>query len=173
MTQDEIIQMMESVYSKSDYDFLFKKATNDPAFFHQIWEIASGKPEEQSWRYLWILDHATEKNNSNLFPILDQLYEILLKTNNESVIRQCMKLILRCPVNEDYAGALLDRCVQWMNDPKAKISSQCLGMEFFYQCTLLYPEMAPELLAHIDDIMERSPSAGYKARMRQIMAQLQ
>jgi hypothetical protein len=173
MTRDEIMQMMESVYSKYDYDFLFKKATSEPGFFCQIWEIASEKPEEQSWRYLWILDHATEKNNSNLFPILGQLYKIVLKTNNESVIRQCMKLILRCPVNEEYAGELLDHCAQWMNNPRAKISSQCLGLEFFFRCTCLYPEMVPELLAHIDDIMERAPSAGYKARMKQIRAQLQ
>ena len=137
-----------------------------------VWDIAREMPDEEAWRYLWILDHATEKNNIPLFPILDDLYKMVLKTENESVIRQTLKLILRCPVSEDYAGELLDRCVKWMNDPKAKISSQCLGLEFFYQCTLLYPEMAPELLAHIDDIMERTPSAGYKVRLKQIVVQL-
>jgi hypothetical protein len=172
MKKEEVIKMLESVYSKSDYEFLFKKAETDPEFFNLVWDIAREMPEEQSWRYLWILDHATEKDNTNLVPFLEDLYKMVLKTDNESVIRQTMKLILRCPVNEDYAGELLDRCVKWMNDPKAKISSQCLGLEFFYQCTCLYPEMTPELLAHIDDIMERTTSAGYKVRLKQIMAQL-
>jgi hypothetical protein len=171
-TRNEIELMLESVYSKADYEFLFKKAETNPEFFYMVWDIASEKPDDQSWRYLWILDHATEKNNTHLFPILDGLYKIVLKTNNESVIRQTMKLILRCPICEDYAGELLDRCVKWMNDPKAKISSQCLGLEFFFKTCQLYPEMASELLAHIDDIMERTPSAGYKVRLRQIRNQL-
>ena len=173
MTREEIIQLLESVYSKADYDFLFQKAEIDPEFFYMVWNIAREMPDEEAWRYLWILDHATEKNNSHLFSILDDVYKMVLKTENESVIRQTMKLILRCPVNEEFAGELLDRCVKWMNDPKAKISSQCLGLEFFYQTCKVYPEMAPELLAHIDDIMERTPSAGYKVRLKQIMVQLQ
>jgi len=173
MTKEEIVQMLEAVYSKADYEFLFKRATNDPEFFNSVWDIARELPDEDSWRYLWILDHATEKNNSNLFPILDDLYKMVLKTTNESVIRQTMKLILRCPVDEEYAGELLNRCVEWMNDPKAKISSQCLGLEFFFKTCQIYPEMAPELLAYIDDIIERSPSAGYKVRLRQIRSQLQ
>jgi hypothetical protein len=173
MTREEIIQMLEAVYSKADYDFLFKKAESDPEFFYMVWEIAFELPDEESWRYLWILDHATEKNAFNLFAILDGLYKMVLKTEHESVIRQVMKLILRCPVNEEYAGELIDHCIKWMNDPKAKISSQCLGLEFFFKTCQLYPEMVPELLAYIDDIMERTPSAGYKVRLRQIRNQLQ
>jgi hypothetical protein len=169
MKKEEVIQMLESVYSKSDYEFLFKKAESDPEFFKTVWDIAREMPDSQSWRYLWILDHATEKNNTHLFPILDDLYKMVLKTENESVIRQTMKLILRCPISEDYAGELLDRCVKWMNDPKAKISSQALGLEFFYQTCKVYPEMAPELIAYIDDILERSsPSAGYTVWLKRI-----
>jgi hypothetical protein len=55
-----------------------------------------------------------------------------------------------------------------MNNPKAKISGQALGLEFFYESCKLYPEMTPELTAYIDDILERSPSAGYCIRLNQI-----
>lgn len=79
-----------------------------------------------------------------------------------------MKLILRCDINEDYAGELLDRCIKWMNDPKSKVSSQGLGLEFFYRITQLYPEMAPELIAIINDIMERSPNKGYIVQLKKI-----
>jgi len=169
MTRNEIELFFESEYSKVDYEFLFEKAKNEPEFFFMIWDIARQKPDNQSWRYLWVLDHATEKNNTHIFPILDDLYKMVLKTNNESVIRQAMKLILRCPINEEYAGELLERCVKWMNDPKAKISSQALGLEFFHQTCKVYPEMAPELIAHIDDILERgSPSAGYSLWLKKI-----
>jgi len=172
MTKEEVTQMLDAVYSKADYEFLFKKAETDADFFFLVWNIAYEIPEDQSWRYLWILDHATEKNNANLMPILDDLYKWVLKTNHESVLRHTLKLILRCPVNEDYAGELLDRCVKWMFETKAKISSQCLGLEFFFKCCQLYPEMAPELLAYIDEISARTTSAGYKVRLKQIRTQL-
>jgi hypothetical protein len=172
MNREEVIEMLEAVYSKADYDFLFKKAEADPEFFSLVWNISCELPDEEAWRYLWILDHATEKNNFYLQGILDDLYKRVIKSDNESVIRQVMKLILRCQVKEEYVGELLDRCIKWMNDPKAKISSQCLGLEFFYRTCLLYPEMSPELLAYIEDILERKPSAGYQVRLKQIRSQL-
>jgi len=169
MTSNEIEILLESVYSKADYDFLFLKAKEDQDFFNQIWAIAKEQPFDKAWRLLWIMDHATEKKNDFILPILDEVYSMVLKTNNESYIRQGMKLILRCPVNEDFAGELLERCIGWMNDPKAKISSQALGLEFFHQTCKVYPEMAPELIAYIDDILERSsPSAGYTLWLKKI-----
>jgi hypothetical protein len=173
MNTKELKNFLDNAYSKQEYDYLFEKATNDQDFFMTTWALAKSLPDEKAWRVLWILDHATEKQNSFIFPILDEVYRCAVKTKNESMVRQTMKLILRCPVNEEYAGELLERCVEWMNDPKAKISSQCLGLEFFYKTCLLYPEMAPELLAYINDIIERSPSAGYKLRLKQIRSQLQ
>jgi len=173
MNQDELKEFLDAAYSKADYDYLFLKATKEQDFFMTVWELAIQQPDSKAWRLLWILDHATEKRNDFIFPILDELYRRILKTKDESFIRQVMKLILRCPVNEDFAGELLEKCVEWMNDPKAKISSQCLGLEFFYKTCLLYPEMAPELIAHIDDILERTPSAGYKVRLKQIRSQFQ
>ena len=172
MTKEEIEQILEAVYSKADYEFLFSKAEREQDFFYQIWEIAKGQPFEKAWRLLWIMDHATEKRNDYILPILNDIYSMVLITNNESYVRHGMKLILRCPIQEDFAGALLDRCIVWMNDPKAKISSQGLGLEFFYQTCKLYPEMAPELIAHIDDILERSPSAGYKVMLKRIRREL-
>jgi hypothetical protein len=173
MNISEIEDFLAGAYSKADYEILFKKATDDEAFFKTIWEMASQQPDHQSWRLLWILDHATEKSNRFIFPILEQLYQRVLKTTNESFIRQSMKLILRCPVNEDYAGELLERCVGWMTDPKLKISSQCMGLEFFYRVCKLYPEMKPELLAHIESIEEWATSAGYKHQLKEIRKQLQ
>lgn len=169
---EEVEQLLNSIYSKAEYDVLFDEASKDQQFFNQLWEIIQQKPDEQAWRIMWILDHATEKKNDFILPILDEVYKRVLKTKNESVIRQSMKLILRCPVNEDYAGELLERCIEWMNDPKAKVSSQGLGLEFFFRVCQIYPEMKPELLAHIDEMMERSPSAGMKVRLREIRGQL-
>ncbi len=173
MTTEELKKFIDTAYTKQEWDYLFEKATKDQGFFMTVWKLAKSLPDEKSWRILWILDHATEKQNNFIFPILDELYLRVLKTKNESMVRQTMKLILRCPIIEDYAGELIERCIEWMNNPKAKISSQCLGLEFFYQTCLLYPEMAPELLAYIEDIIERSPSAGYKLRLKQTRSQLQ
>jgi hypothetical protein len=173
MTANELEAILASAYLRSDYDFLFRKAEREQDFFNLVWSLSKEKPFDSSWRLLWILDHATEKNSDFILPILDELYELVLETENESYIRQAMKLILRCRIREHYATQLLERCIQWMTNPKAKISSQALGLEFFYQVCSLYPEMAPELLAYIEDIMDRNPSAGYRIRLLQIRQSLE
>jgi len=168
MTVNELETVLASAYSRSDYDFLFKKAEREQDFFNQIWSLSKEKPFNSSWRLLWILDHATERKNDFILPILDELYALVLETNNESYIRQSMKLILRCPLKEQYISLLLDRSIEWMINPRSKISSQALGLEFFYQVCLVYPEMTPELLAYIEDMTERNPSAGFRVRLSQI-----
>ncbi len=168
MTNNELEAILASAYSRSDYDFLFQKAEREQDFFNTVWSLSKEKPFGRSWRLLWILDHATEKNNAFIFPILDELYRLVLETDHESYIRLAMKLILRCPLNEQYLSQLLDRSIEWMNNPKSKISNQALGLEFFYQVCLIYPEMTPELLAYIDDLFDRNPSAGYRVRLKQI-----
>lgn len=172
MTRQEIEKLLNSAYSKAEYDFLFLKAEKEQDFFNIIWEISEEMADSKAWRLLWILDHATENNNAFIFPILDKLYKNVIKTKNESYIRQGMKLILRCPVEEDYITDLLDRSIEWMNNKKANISTQAFGLEFFYRVCMIYPEMAPELVAYIDDILDRSPSAGYKIRLNVIRVEL-
>jgi len=171
--EKEIEDLLSALYSKADYEIMFQRAAKEKELFLTLWEIIKEKPEKESWRIMWILDHGSEKSNEFIFLILDELYAKLLKSNNESFIRHAMKLILRCPINEDYAGELLDRCVGWMNDPKAKVSSQGLGLEFFYRVCQLYPEMKPELLAHMDEMQERQPSAGMKVMLREVRAKLE
>ena len=168
MTPKEIETFLASAYSMADYELLFQRAADNQKIFNTLWEMVKKGPDKKTWRFLWIMDHATEKQNDFILPILDEVYMMVLKTNNESVVRHTMKLILRCPVNEEYAGELLDRCSSWMNNPKSKISSQVLGMEFFYRTCQLYPEMAPELITLIDDLLERSPSAGFKSKLKKI-----
>ncbi|MBN2807475.1 MAG: hypothetical protein JXR22_12530 [Prolixibacteraceae bacterium] len=167
-TVNDIEHLLKSEYSAADVKILFDLAARDETFFHMIWDMARSKPDRDAWRLLWILDHATEKSNRLIFPILDELYRWAIRTRNESIIRQTMKLILRCPLLEEEAGELLDRCVAWMNNPKAKISSQAMGLEFFFRVCQQYPEMKPELLAHIEAMHERHPSAGMQVRLREI-----
>jgi hypothetical protein len=172
MNREMVDDFLASNYSKTEYELMFQRTEENQELFNLLWTMAGEQKQNRSWRLLWILDHASEKKNDFILPILDEVYQLILQTTNESYIRHGMKLILRCPVKEEYASALLDCCVKWMNNPKAKISSQVYGLEFFYKTCELYPEMAPELLAYIEDILERNPSAGYRVRLNQIRIKL-
>lgn len=170
--KEKIHQLLKDLYFKEDYEFLTEQAKANQDIFNFIYDFQKSIPEKDRWRVLWILDHASEEHFELIVPILDDLYAVALKTTNESIIRQTMKLILRQSVNEKYAGELLERCVEWMLNPKAKISSQVLGLEFFFQVTKIYPELSTELLTYIDQILEETPSAGYKNRLLKIRKQL-
>ncbi len=175
MTLDEkekLYAQLKDLHFNEDYDFFIQAASKDQTLFIEIFNFLKTLKEKDQWRILWLLDHASENNFDYILPILNDLYKLVLKTNNESNIRQGMKLIFRHPIDEEYAGELLERCIQWMLNPKAKISTQVSGLEFFYRTTLLYPELKNELLTYIDQIMEESPSAGYKNRLSKIKNEL-
>ncbi|MDA3817763.1 MAG: hypothetical protein PF486_10330 [Prolixibacteraceae bacterium] len=172
MSPQDIDDFLENAYLKAEYELMFQKAEHDRDLFMTLWKHVRQNPKGKTWRLLWILEHATEKDNTFITPILDELYDLVLQTENDSYLRIGLKMIMRCPINEDYAGALLDKCIEWINNSKMKVGTRAMGLEFFFRICMLYPEMAPELLAIIDEHMERSPSAGLKSRMQQIRKQL-
>jgi hypothetical protein len=165
--------VIESNYQRNEFELLIQKATADQAFCMALWDIAKQHKGQKIWRYLWMIDRATERNPQWIEPIVDDVYQLLLFTKNESVIRHTMKLVLRCPLNEEHITTLLDKSIAWMNNPAAKISSQVLGLEYFRRVCKLYPEMCPELLSLVEHILERGEiSSGYKNRLRKVWAEL-
>lgn len=165
MTVSEFQSIIEQRFSKQILNYLVQETAKNPELFRRVWELGKDKNFKQSWRCLWIIDCLTEKNQTYIVPILDEIYQLLLTTNNESTIRFTMKFILRCDLKEEHIPILLDKSIAWMNNPKSKVSSQVLGLEYFRRVCLLYPEMKQELRVIIEDQLERSPSAGYKNRL--------
>lgn len=172
MNAKDIETFLEETYFKAEYELMFQKTTGNRELFLSLWNFVKENPKGKTWRLLWIMEHATEKDNSLIFEILDELHELALKTNNDSYRRIGLKMILRCPLHEEYAGLMLDKCIEWINNPKVKVGTRALAFEYFSRTCQQYPEMAPEMLAIIDEQMERSPSAGLKSRMMQIRKQL-
>ncbi|MDA3880767.1 MAG: hypothetical protein PF436_10295 [Prolixibacteraceae bacterium] len=172
MNAKEIEIFLNEAYRKADYELMFQKAAHDEELFFTLWQVIKEKPGGKNWRLFWIMEHATEKNNSYLTSILDELYEFILQAESDSYLRIGFKMIMRCSISEEYAGALLDKCIQWINNPKIKVGTRAMALEFFFRTCQLYPELTPELLAIIDQHMERAPSAGLKSRMLQIRKQL-
>ena len=168
----DIEKFLDEAYFKAEYELMFQKTTNNRELFLALWNIVKEKPKGKTWRLLWIMEHATEKDNTLIFEILNDLHELVLKRDNDSYRRIGLKMILRCPLQEELTGPLLDKCIEWINNPKVKVGTRALAFEYFSRTCQLYPEMAPELLAIIDEQMERTPSAGLKSRMQQIRKQL-
>lgn len=172
MRTKEIERFLEEAYFKAEYELMFQKTADNHLLFLTLWNIVKEKPKGKTWRLLWIMEHATEKDNSFILDILDELHQLVIEINNDSYRRIGLKMILRCPLHEEYAGLMLDKCIEWINNPKVKVGTRALAFEYFFRTCQLYPEMTPEMLAIIDEQMERSPSAGLKSRMQQIRKQL-
>lgn len=160
--------IIEEGVSKRTLNYLVAETKKDQKLFNWLWKFGKDESYKQNWRCLWIIDNVTEKDNAPLKPILDEIYQLLIFTENESLVRFALKFILRFDLIEEYIPTLLDKSTAWMCNPKAKISSQVLGLEYFRRVCILYPEMKPELHATIEDQLERSPSAGYKNRLLRV-----
>jgi hypothetical protein len=172
MKAQDIDKFLDEAYFKAEYELMFQKTAGNRELFLTLWNIIKENPKGKTWRLLWIMEHATEKDNSLIFEILDELHDLVLNTNNDSYRRIGLKMTLRCPLQEGHIGLMLDKCIEWINNPKVKVGTRALAFEYFSRTCQRYPEMAPEMIAIIDEQMERSPSAGLKSRMKQIKKQL-
>lgn len=165
ITDEKLLQLIKDARFKGDFEWIFKKAREENKFFMQVWNLAIRKTEVPAWRLLWIMDHATEKSNDFLQPILNDLYKYVLESDDESNIRLGTKLILRCQLVDEYIPPMLEKSIEMMTAPKSQVSNQVQSLEFFLQVCRIYPDMSTELIAYIEEALSHKPSTGYKYRL--------
>ena len=168
MDRKELEQILRDIYSKEGIYELADRASKDQAIFLHLWEITKEMPFHKAWRASWVMDHATDKDVRFLYDIIDEVYELFPGLNNESLIRHFLKFLLKCPINVDLGLPVLDKCLEILNNPKAKVAGRGWSLQYFFEFTKVYPDMKYELLGVIDDLHDKEPSAGMKVFMRRI-----
>ncbi len=133
-----------------------------------------GENQTLAFRSSYTLHKAEEKRPGLLKNYYGKMIEAMPSLHNESVIRSFQNIIITAGVkdlSDGEQGILADSCFSWLNDPASAIAIKAYSMELIYQLSEIYPELAIELVASINNNME-SGSAGVKARGRMILKKL-
>jgi len=96
---------------------------------------------------LWVLTKATDKELSQLQPMLNELIDLALNTENSSVRRLSMNIILRLQFKEeDLRTDFLDFCLEHAVDKAEYPGIQSVAIKLAYKMCSFYPELKAELI---------------------------
>ena len=100
---------------------------------------------------LWTLTKATDLELSQLQPILHQLIDRAMSTENSSVRRLSLNVAYRLQLTEeDLRTDFLDFCLEHMQDVNEYPGIQSLCMKFAYRISAFYPELMGELMRTVE-----------------------
>ena len=166
---DSIQYLFKKGIHLDDLHFWMEACAKDREDFLRFWAVAKDPTEEFAWRALWVLEHAIKKNNALLDLIIEELYPLLIQTDNNSLLRIGLKLVTLRPLSsEDIVGQLLNKCEEILLNTKMPIATRANSLQFIFEFCKVEPDFANELQALIDHIADHEASAGMKARMRLI-----
>ncbi len=168
---------IEALFNKSmqldDLHFWMEVcATNKDAFL-SFWVITNDPQQKHAWRALWVIEHAIKRNNKMLDLIFEDLYPLLIKTKNNSILRMGLKLAILRPIpNNDTSGKLLIKCERLLGNSKIPIATRVNSLQFIFELCKTEPDFTKELEALMSHISEHEQSAGMKSRIRLIRKEL-
>lgn len=101
----------------------------------------------------WCLTKATDKELSQLQPILNELIDLALTTTSSSVCRLSLNIIERLEMKEeDLRSDFLDFCLEHMADADELPGIQSLSMKLAYRMCKFYPELLAEFKATLESM---------------------
>lgn len=96
---------------------------------------------------LWTLTKATDAELAQLQPILNKLIDLALTTDNSSVRRLSMNIIVRLRIEQDDLRTdFLDFCLEHAVDVTEYPGIQSLAIKLAYKMCSFYPELMEELV---------------------------
>ena len=116
----------------------------------------------------WILIHIQKANPLFVEPFQNKLIDVILKSSNQSVLRNCCN-ILQSISKTDYREAeLLDRIIDFIKSNDNKVALQVYSLYCLIPFVKAYPELKTELSSLVRlAVNERTPA--YKVAVRKFL----
>ena len=101
----------------------------------------------------WVLTKASDEELLQLYPLLNDLISLALTTNNGSLCRLTLNIILRLPLaKEDVRTDFLDFCLEHMVRLDTPPGTQALCMKIAHRLCSFYPELNDEFMRIIQSL---------------------
>lgn len=114
----------------------------------------------------WILIHITLFNKKLVEEYhKDFIDTVLMEESNQTVLRNCVSILVQFDLMEYKEGELIDRLISFIKSGENKVALQVYSIQMFLKYLLKYPELKDEFTSIVDLYREgRSPA--YQAAVR-------
>lgn len=141
---------------------------HSPKRIEELWQIATSDVTN-SWRAAWALSHINEKQRDLLTPYLTEIIAIVVSTNNLSLKRELIKILLEHPLPEDPSAQLLDSSIATITSRTVPVGLRMYSMSVVDKYCDRYPELTAEFMVILDEIISEPPSVGMKGWAKRLV----
>jgi len=139
-------ERLKGAYSEGEAMAIYKEVKETGDFLSFTQSYIYDEDYQVARNALWGLTKATGKELSQLQPILNELIENAMKTDNSSVRRLTLNIIERLKMEEDdLRSDFLDFCLDHMQDVNEFPGIQSICMKLAHRMCKFYPELMDEL----------------------------
>lgn len=118
----------------------------------------------------WALTKANEDELMSLLPHTDELFNLAIITNSNSIRRMILNVIERLPLTEECLRTdFLDFCLDHMADSGTPPAIQALCMKIGYRLCAFYPELADEFMRIVTSLDLSLYTPALKCTVRNIL----
>jgi len=139
-------EQLKGSYSEGEAQTLYHEVKRDGNWSSFLKDYLHDEDYQVTRNMLWVLTKATDQELSALQPMLHELIEKALHTDNSSVRRLSLNVIFRLRMEEeDLRTDFLDFCLDHMQDPNEYPGIQSVSLKLAYRMCQFYPELMDEL----------------------------
>lgn len=140
-------ERLKGAYSEGEALAIYKEVRDTNDFIHFAQKFMHDEDYQVARNALWGLTKATDKELSQLQPILHELIDLSLSTENSSVRRLSLNVILRLEIKEeDLRTDFFDFCLEHMVNLEELPGIQSLCIKLAYHMASFYPELMGEFM---------------------------
>lgn len=150
-------------------DELLADSTLTEGVLQLLYEENYPFPEYSSWLFA----HVSKRKPKELNPFHSRLIDVILQTNNHSVQRNLLGMLLDLPLIEHREGELLDFCFRELVSSESKVALKAYSMYMIVRFLKNYPELKTELESAIDIVAQQPQTPAFYGAARKVRKQLQ
>ncbi len=119
-------------------------------------------------RCVWVFMALIKLDQKSLQPHLLKLHNTLLKTNEDSLKRNILRMFQFIELPKKLHGLTINYCFELLMDRKEPIAIHVFAMTVVFKYIAPYPELRNELKLILEDNIANG-SAGYQSRAKKIL----
>ena len=162
----QLTEQLEAEASRANTDLVVAWAMADARHLADLAEAALNGSPVAAPRAMWALSIVAERDNQSLVPFLPQLVAALPRLSQSGLRRLTCKILMLCPLPEEYDGSIVDFCFRMLEQPDEPIGVKANCMSLIANRLSQYPELKPELKAIVADIINTTQSRGFASRAK-------
>ena len=146
-------EIIRAVKNEVDAQAVYREIKRTGDFVGFACRFLHSEDERVARNAFWTLTKATDKELSQLQPILNELIDLALITPSSSVRRLSLNIVERLEMKEDDLRTdFLDFCLEHMADADELPGIQSISMKLAYRMCKFYPELLAEFKATLESM---------------------